>query len=221
MNRFIIYFLHIIIFSGCHSKAAEESIERRPRTSSADTASITEKVKEYFNSALSVSEYLEWLKDHKGLTFDEQENDLFRITILYRPLPFETALSIDSKNNPKSLEEYKSLLNIKKDYHYFLVELQQKNLSASELNQSKRKLLEVVRRNIIIMKGDKDTPIEFHSELFPSVVMNQPSQILILVPAEKNNSRLRATILGAPFGLKDLHLDIPQTQFESFPELKL
>jgi hypothetical protein len=212
----------LLIFSGLYScqsiQARKETIETEESLDATDStpmAVLTEKPA----SLLDGAEYLQWLKEHQGITYDEAENETVSLNILYRALPLESAISIESDKNAEAA--YQKMRSIKKGFHYLVIECLDKQTSASTVSNSKRELPELIKKNLVVIKNETDTVRFPIIEIFPSQVMNQPGKLIVMVPADSTAKDFQAMIPGKDFGLKTLKIQIKANQFELFPEIKL
>lgn len=165
---------------------------------------------------LNISEYVSWVKQQNGLTFDESEDENSKVSITYKPLVLEAALSV----NGDSLK-LNGAIEAKKDYCYFTVECLNKIPSASNPKEKKAALLKAVRGGLHIIKNEKDTVSNFIIEEFPSSIMNQPDQFIIIVPNDNINTGIRLDVTSHDLGIDDLRISIPKKQFDIFPQIKL
>lgn len=165
---------------------------------------------------LDIYEYVSWVKQQNGLTFDESENEASRVSITYRPLVLESALSVNGDSS-----KLKGAIEAKKDYLCFTVECLNKIPSASNLKEKKETLLKEIKGNLHIIKNEADTVSNYVIEEFPSSIMNQPDQILILVPKNNINTGIRLDLRSHGLGINDLRISIPKKQFDIFPQIKL
>jgi hypothetical protein len=180
-----------------------------------------ESLKNTFSSSpdsLTIKEYMAWLKEQEGFTFDKQENEKTYLSILYKPLNFEAALSLEN-NSATELEKH---INIKKGFQYLSLEYLDKNYSVTK-KTNKEDLIKRLKENVYVIKNDSDTIRNIIIEVFPAYLMNQPDQLLVLIPSSDGDpeSDLEAGIKGENFGVPDLRIRILHTDLKSFPEIKI
>lgn len=214
--RLSFFLLAGIIFFSCSQVSSEEV------SSSTGSESFWESIKSSLGIApasLTISQYLQWLKEQKGITYDSQENSERKISIQYKPLVLEAAISAVQENyNRPPLEKH---MEIKKAYHHLLLECLEKTPSVSNASRNQQQLFTQLKNNFYIIKNESDTIRNLIVEVFPSNIMNQPHQLLVMVPADIVVTTLQAGLIGKPFGLKDLRIAISKNQIKSFPEIKL
>ena len=166
---------------------------------------------------LSIPEYWDWIKDHKGETYDEENNEKIQLSIVYKPLVLEAALSaaLSGEMTEKSIKKYEKL---KKGYHYFELEcLWKDNSVVNPLN--KNLLLETIRKNIFAC-NNADTLSNLIIELFPSSIVNQPHKLIMLMENTGENN-ISAGIKGQPLGVRDIKITITKEQIKTFPKIKI
>lgn len=179
--------------------------------------------KEFVNvpkSRISVAEYLEWVKAQKGITYSELETNQLKISLLYRPLQLESALG----TNPNSKNwdaDFKTNLENKKEYHYLLLECLDKLPHAENGNSAQKKLLENVKTNLYVVLNQKDTVENPIVEEFLSYILNQPSQLLVLIPKNSLTTSMEVGVKGESIDVGILKINLSKKQLESFPEIKL
>lgn len=197
-------------FSSCTPVSSEE----RPKLT------VTEepvRLKEFSSTpeALTIPEFSHWLKTQRGITYDHRENNKISISILYKPLVFEAALSAEDLSEAAV---QKSIVR-KEGYHYLRLECLDKNQSVSNPT-NKESLFRQLKENLAFVRNEKDTVPNPIIEVFPGQLLNQPHQMLIMVPADTSMESLGVVLEGSPFGLKDLQLNITRKQLKSLPEIK-
>jgi hypothetical protein len=167
--------------------------------------------------SLHLGEYLVWLKNQKGLTFAEAKNDQLDISILFRPLEVEAALSIEDVITYDRIEEIKGL---KKDYLFFEINYLDKIVSVNKEKDSKDKLIQAIRKTVFV---ETESGAVYNSifEFFPPVIMNQPGKALLLVPAIAFDSWIKVTIAGKKFSFPDISLNISKEALKEFPKIKI
>ncbi|MCX6180659.1 MAG: hypothetical protein NT150_01850 [Bacteroidetes bacterium] len=170
------------------------------------------------DKAISISEYLEWIKEQKGITFSEKENQKSKISITYKPLALEAALSNVTAENSEA--GYKNYIKAKEGYHYILVESLNKIPSASNLNAGKKELAAYVKNNLLVIENGVDTLTNYIVEEFPSSIMNKPDQLLLLV-SKHSTEKIQVVIKSKSIGLEDVKITLTKKQIESFPQIKL
>ncbi len=205
-----IYILILFLVVSCASKVSQDAnvILTSPPTFN---NSVDESAKK-----LNISEYVSWVKQQNGLTFDESENENYRVSIVYKPLVLESAISV----NGDSLK-LNGAIEAKKDYCYFTVECLNKIPSASNPKEKKATLLQAIKNGLHIIKNEKDTVFNYVIEEFPSSIMNQPDQLIILVSNNNINTGIRFDVTSHDLGINDLRISIPKKQFDIFPQIKL
>lgn len=164
---------------------------------------------------LNPNEYVDWLKSNPGMTYNLFENDSVMVSILYQPIELQAAIGIGNSGM-----SYKELLKSKEGYHYFLVECLYKKMSAIT-NNKRQEYMDVVKRNICVIKSNTDTLRNVTIESFASSILNEPDNIMVLVPADKNNEDLICSINNETLGLNEIRINIPKKQFYLFPKLKI
>lgn len=167
-------------------------------------------------SSLPPAEYLLWLEKQQGITYDKQENDQFRLTLVYKPVSLEAALS----GGYISGEELQKYIALKAGYHYFTLKCLDKKMSVTK-PVSKEAILYHIREGLYVVKNSSDTIRDFITEIFPASLMNQPHEILMLVPSDSKDNELSVGVRGRAFTLPDLNIHITQTQIKSLPEVKI
>ncbi len=182
---------------------------------------VDEKLLEFTSipdQAISISEYITWVKSQTALTYSEQENQQSKISILYKPLELEAALS--NANQGNSVDGYKKLLKIKEDYHYILIESLDKIPSASNLNAGKKELLNYVKSHLTVIENETDTLSNPIIEEFPSSIINKPDQLLLLVK-KHSVEKFQVVVDAKKLGLEDVKISLTKKQIESLPHIKL
>lgn len=164
---------------------------------------------------LSPYDYITWLKENKGLTYNSLENDSVQLSIMYQPYTLQAAIGMQSTGMT-----YKDLLEIKKDYDYFFIDCLYKKISV--VNKNKRSdFLKFVKNNIYVIKNNTDTLSNIPVEVFVSAIANKPDNIMVLVQKDYTASDLACVINNTAIQLNDLKIKIPSKQFELLPTLKL
>lgn len=167
--------------------------------------------------SLNIGEYLVWLKNQKGLSFAEAKNDQLDISILFKPLEIEAALSIEDVITYDRLEKNKDL---KKDYLYFEINYLDKFISVNKDLDYKDQLVQAIRQSVFV---ETESGVVYNSilEFFPPVMMNQPGKALLLVPSIAFDSWIKITIAGKKLSLPDISLNISQEALKEFPKIKI
>jgi len=115
---------------------------------------------------------------------------------------------------------YEQLLESKKGFHYFFVECLYKKISAVN-NNNRKDYLNYVKDHVYIIKNNADTLKNVAVELFASSILNEPDNIMVLVPDGDVRGDLICSINNNALGLKELKIKIPKKQFDLFPKLKI
>ena len=165
---------------------------------------------------LSISEYQQWLKSQHGITYAEQENEYIMLSVLYKPLKYEAAIS----GGASSAEEVEKLMKVKSAYHHLTVECLDKNTSVSK-KTNKEALFGQLRESFFVVKNQTDTIKSAVLEIFPASLLNQPHKVMVLIPRDSADKTVRAGIKGSPFGLADVYINIEEEHFKFFPEIKI
>ncbi|ABG58791.1 hypothetical protein [Cytophaga hutchinsonii] len=178
---------------------------------SAGSASAPEK--------LRAEEYVAWVKEQKGITYNSVQNEQFLLSLIFNPPQLEaySAALLNGEKGEKALSKY---LDIQKGYYYCLAECTIKTESASDPIK-KTDLLQGLKQQLIVVKNNTDTLPNVITEAFPSYVMNQPNKLLILIPDTDSLSSYQIKIHGSPFHLNDCHLYLSSETIQSFPLIKL
>lgn len=210
-----IFISFVSIITSCGKGQTVDKI----KTNSFFSLSSIKDILGFQEDSLAVPEYINWLKEQRGVAYDQGENDKFNLSILYKPLPLEAALSVP--RNELSYNKIKEYEQIKEGFHYIKIELAQKSQSVKELNASTPSVLSSIEKSLYIIANDSDTIINYITEFFPGQLLNQPHQMLVIVPNDKTFTKLRTVIEGEAFGLKNLDIAISDKQIKSFPYIKL
>jgi len=168
-------------------------------------------------SKLNVSEYLIFLRQMNGVTFDEVETSQVAMSLLYKPQAIEAALSLPSNELKFS---FKETYNQKEGYHYLLIHYLDKNPSITGNRPSKKEVLENLVENLVVVKNESDT-LQAITEVVASSISGQPDQVIVLVPKTSRDLRLRVLIPGSYFDSRDVAIDLPMSMLHQFPELIL
>ena len=204
-----------LVFSACSGTT-------NPLTKVIQNASIfsNSSPKNFTKSQFTVSEYIQWLKQQSGITFATAENQKYKISILYKPLELEAALSLPQ--NEFSQEKLNKQINLKKDFQYFLFEFlnktpalfNEKYLGDSILNNFQK-------HGFLFISNKVDTLANPIVEVFKSPIPNKPHQIIVLIPRIIPSVDLQVKVFGESLDLANVELQISKGQFETLPELKL
>ncbi len=167
---------------------------------------------------LTPSEYITWVEDQKGVTFDSIQTNQFALSLTFHPSQLEayTAARNNGEDPSTALSKY---LDIQKDYYYCTADCFVKYESASSPIK-KNDLLALIRQQLTVIKNNDDTLHTIITEAFPSYVMNQPNKLLILIPADSTSS-YQISISGSAFQARDCRLNVSSTDIQSFPFIKL
>lgn len=168
---------------------------------------------DFTEKVLLTQDYSGWLKKQRGITFDETENDSIRITMCYKPLAYETAISGASDSTFEEMQKLKS------GNHYIRIQWLDKNQSVVRPTD-KKKIFKQIQSNLFIIQDKSDTLL-YNSEIFSAVLLNQPNEILIIAPNDSAITSLSCVLKGKSFGLRDLKLSITEKQLKTFPGIKL
>jgi hypothetical protein len=168
-------------------------------------------------SELNVYDYLLFLKQLKGIAFDEVETPEVAISLLYKPQTIEAALSLPPDELKSS---FKDALTQKEGYHYLLVNYLDKSPSVTGNKPSKQEVLTMIREQLIVVKNESDT-LQAITEVVPSSISGQPDQIIVLVPKSSTDLRLKVLLPGNYFDSRDIAIDLPMSMLHQFPELTL
>jgi hypothetical protein len=178
---------------------------------------VDERIKKSAPS-LGISDYVTFLKQLKGVTYDEDDNNRFSINVLYKPQALDAALSM--QDDDTTAQQYQNLLEQKKGYYHVLISYHDKNVSLTKAND-KDSIAEALRTRILVIKNQHDTVSQCIQERFPALVMGQPHQLMVLVPKNDTDQRLRVMIQAGEFSDRPLSIDITDQQQQKFPALKL
>ena len=168
---------------------------------------------------LTPAEYTSWVKEQKGFTYNEVENEQYSVRLIFHPAQLEAynAAVANDENPKKTLSKY---LEIQKQYYYCTAECVVKYESASAPIK-KSDLLALLKNQLTVVENNKDTLHTIITEAFPSYVMNQPNKLLILIPNMGSLSSYKINIQGTPFQLQDCTLNLSSDKIQSFPFIKL
>lgn len=170
-------------------------------------------------SILTPQDYITWVQEQRGVTFDSVQNNQFALSLTFHPAQLEAYTSaVNNGEDPKA--SFSRYLSIQKDYYYCTAECVVKYESASA-PINKNELLQLVKQQLTVVENNKDTLRNIITEAFPSYVMNQPNKLLILIPNTDSINSYRITIGGSPFQLKDCRLTLSGDDIHSFPLIKL
>lgn len=202
----------LILFS-CKDNKTSPYVNNEPEVQATSAAEVLSHVP----PKLTVSEYLDFLKKMRGVTFDEVETPLVYINLLYKPQAVEAALSLAPEEWQSA---YKETLEQKKGYHYLLISFLDKNPSVTGNRTSKKEMLSSLVESIEVIKNESDTS-QAITEVVASSVSSQPDQVIVLVPEASTDRRLRVLINGKHFDIRDVAVDLPVSMLHKFPELEL
>lgn len=219
-NAFVIQPLTGLIIASFFFFSCTESvskIETEAATNGLEYTTIAEKVAS--DNPLSIPEYIQWLKAQKGVTYAQGENEQAKVSILYKPLALEAAMSASAETSANAglYEEY---LKIKKGYHHLLLEYLEKTATSVGTSPKNARSLADIQQSLIIIKNNSDTIHHPIIEVFPSRLLQQPHQILLIVPHDSIDNRLKVKVKGKVLGLDDFGIEISNKQLKSFPEIK-
>jgi len=220
LNTFYKYCFLIVFISFFQVSCKEtEKVDLSNAASPGIFNQISEGIKSVFNRELSVNEYIQWVSEQKGVTYDSVSNNYFLLDITLNPPPLEAYMAtVNNGENPKS--EFSKYLDIQKNYYYCTINCTIKNQSVSN-PIDKNNLLLSLKNNLVVVKNSKDTLSDVITESFPSYVMNQPNKILVLIPRDDSSLGYVIKIKGASYQLKDCQLTLSKDDLQSFPEIKL
>lgn len=168
---------------------------------------------------LTPEEYIAWVYEQNGKTYSNSSNDQFDLKLIFHPPLLEAyRSSVNNGENPKqALSKY---LKIQQGYYYCDVECLIKYESASNPIK-KTDLLNLISKQLTVVKNSNDTLSNVIVEAFPSLVMNQPNKLLLMIPNADSLSNYQITINGSRLHLKDAQLNLSSLDIKSFPLIKL
>lgn len=214
IRKRIFYFctgVAVLCFGSCQDTTpADNSTTVRPE------AVVDRPVSFVQDEPLTLPRYLQWLRAQKGITYDARENAEVALSLLYKPLVFEAAVS--GGNN--SQEELERLMKIKKGYHHLVLEWRDKKTSLGS-KTDKEAQFESISKNFFAVKNGGDTLRNVILEFFPATLLNQPHKVMVLIPRDTTDTALKAGVKGEAFGLEDVSVSIRRDQFKLFPEIKI
>lgn len=208
---YFVFFLEVLFFTSCTEQTSSSLDTEKKDTLNSPPVHVTKVIPK----ELSLGDYQGWLKQQDGFTYDQNENDKVSVSILYKPLMYEAAISGGSK----SKDDLQKVISVKKGFHYLKIECLDKNQSVSNPT-NKEELFKLLKENIWIIQ-DQDTVSNAIVEIFPAQLLNQPHQVLVMIPVQKSFENLKVRLTGKPFKLPDLKIAISKKQYKSFPEIKL
>jgi len=169
-----------------------------------------------FPIALTLPQYVSWLEDTSHHVMAYVENDSFRLSIMYRPVAVETALSVIECN-----EKFETVLNENPEYHIFVISCLDKR-GQSKLKQAcGLDFIKQLSERVFVIRNDKDT-IEPIKEIVPSMIVNSPGYIYVLMPKGKPIYTYKTCIFYPQLGNKEvIAVKIDSTILANLPYLKL
>lgn len=202
-----------VLFScGSNSQTALFNKEEQPIVRSPD------QVLAKAGKNLSMPDYLTFLKELRGVTYDELETDQFYLSLLYKPQAIEAALSL----TPEELKSsYQEALLQKSGYHYVLISYLDKNPSVTGNRPSTQATLDSLRHSLIVIKNQTDTLIQPITEVVPASVTGQPHQVILIVPQALTDRSLQVIIPGAYSKNRGVSIGIRMDLLGRFPALTL
>lgn|GEM_PF-2826843 len=202
----------------CATNVGEEAGES-PNLFSSLLHTIAHPFQEKTILTLTPAEYVAWVQEQNGVTFDSVQNAQYTMSLTFHPPRLEAYLgAVNNQEDPKST--HAKYLNIQKDYYYCMAECAVKYESASA-SINKNDLLEQMKQQLTVVKNNKDTLHNVITEAFPSYIMRQPNKLLILIPNTDSLSSYKVSIAGSPFLLPDCTLNLSRDVIQSFPIIKL
>jgi hypothetical protein len=211
---FRLFFLlgFILLFSCKENKASLLYAEEEQKETAIAPAQVLLKTP----ASLTTSEYLAFLKQMKGVAFDEVENNQVYLSILYKPQIVEAALSLA----PEEVETlYKEALVQKKGYYYFLINYLDKNPSITGNRPSKKEVLKGISEHLMVIRNQADTLQHIIIETIPSSVAGQPDQVVVLIPEVEGDLRLQVLLPNVFIDDRSLGLDLSMDVLKKFPAL--
>ena len=165
---------------------------------------------------LSIPEYMSWVKQQTGVTYSVVETQAIKLSLMYKPLVLEAAMGAgDAKLTKKMLAH---LEEVKAPYHHLLLEFTDKIKSAKP---NHKELMKQLQENIYAIENGTDTLKNCITEAFPSILMGQPNQVLIMIPANTTIKKLLVGLHGEKLGLSAINIQITNEQIKTLPNLKL
>ena len=167
-------------------------------------------------ASLTLGEYKAWLEDsiHKSVTYFE--NDSFQVSLMYRPSVFETAFSLANNKNA----DYDEIFKEKNQYHLFVAECLDKRPETLMKLKGGSEFLNSLSKKVFVLNNHHDT-LERLVEIFPSMVVNKPSHIYILIPKTEQTNSIKTCIDNRILGAKDImSLSVDSVFLSSLPNLK-
>lgn len=167
-------------------------------------------------ATLTLPQYKSWLEDSLNQLSASISTDTFQVTITYRPAVFEAGMSYLNDQG-----DYKSLFEEKDKYHLFVVECLDKRPATAMKLKGGYDCITKLSKGIFVVQNNRDTIFPI-IEVFPSMMLNKPSHIYILVPKEVTHSSYTAYLNAPMLGSKEvLSLKIDSTILSDLPKLNL
>lgn len=165
---------------------------------------------------LTLPEYKTWLEDSAHHTFVSLANDSFKVTMMYRPAAFESALALSN-----STENFQTIFKEKDKYHLFVAECLDKRSATAMKLKGGMEFINNLSKGVFVIQNDKDTILPI-IETFPSMILNKPSNIYMLIPKDNLSNSYKACLFHPMLGFNDvLSIRIDSTAISTLPKIKL
>lgn len=212
------FLILFVVFFSCSDRNVRDTQENK------ETPALLARLIQPFQSEVSVETltpeaYFSWVYEQNGITYSHTENEQFDLKLIFHP-PLLEAYSSAITNNENPKDAVAKYLKIQQGYYYCDVECLVKYESASDPIK-KIDLLNLLKKQLAVVKNSNDTLTNVITESFPSYVMNQPNKLLVMIPNADSLSNYKIIINGSSLHLKDVQLNLSSADLNSFPLLKL
>lgn len=165
---------------------------------------------------LKLPEYKLWLEDTTNHLISSITNDSFQVTMMYRPSAFESGLAMMNTQ-----DDYKILFQEKNKYHLFVAECLDKRPATAMKLKGGMEFITTLSKGVFLVQNEKDTILPI-IEVFPSMILNKPSHIYMLIPKDDLKSTYKACLSHPMLGTTEtISIKIDSTILSTLPKLKL